>query len=266
MTGSAGRLTALAVIPARLASTRLPRKMLLRETGAYLFEHTARAVLASGAATRVVIATDSAEIEAAARAVGLEALRTSAAHQSGTDRVHEAAAALDPERTRYAVVLNVQGDEAEIDASALPGLIALFADPAVECASLHAPLEAELAADPAAVKVVCAANGDALYFSRAAIPSSAHPSSTRAVPPRLHLGVYAFRPAALARFCALPPSPLERTECLEQLRWLEAGARIRMHLCARASRGIDTPEDYRAFAARLASSRPPVAKGAAPGA
>lgn len=262
--GSAGRV--LAVVPARLASTRLPRKMMLRESGQYLFEHTARAVLASGAAARVVVATDSSEILEAARAVGLDALLTSDRHKSGTDRVHEAWRTLAREQA-FDLVINVQGDEPELDASALPGLAALFADPAVELASLWAPLDSPaLFADPNCVKVVCDAAGWALYFSRAPIPSRAHPGSRAAggaEAVKLHLGVYAFRPAALERFCALPPSDLEAAESLEQLRWLDDGGRIRMLRAAHASRGIDTPEDYRAFLERARSRVAPHATGRA---
>lgn len=250
-------LRSLAVIPARLGSTRLPRKMLLAQTGLPLFAHTARAVLASRAVTRVVVATDSDEILAAARAYGIDALMTSAAHKSGTDRVHEAAELVARDASaaeRYDIVLNVQGDEPEIDAGALGGLIALFADPAVEMASLYAPLsDAESFASPNAVKVVVNRAGDALYFSRSPIPSRAHPGSTGADGAdavKLHLGVYGFRPAALARFVALPPSALEAAESLEQLRWLDAGHKIRMARASRASRGIDTPDDYAAFVAR----------------
>ncbi|TAJ17449.1 MAG: 3-deoxy-manno-octulosonate cytidylyltransferase [Planctomycetota bacterium] len=247
-------LRSLAVVPARLGSTRLARKMLLAETGMPLFAHTARAVLAAGVVTRVVVATDSDEILAAARASGVEAVMTSSAHKSGTDRVHEAAQLVAADGTRYDVVINVQGDEPELDSGALAGLIALFADPTVEMASLYAPLaDAESFTSPNAVKVVVARNGDALYFSRAPIPSRAHPGSTGADGAdavKLHLGVYGFRPAALARFVALPPSALEAAENLEQLRWLDAGHRIRMARASRASRGIDTPEDYAAFVAR----------------
>jgi 3-deoxy-manno-octulosonate cytidylyltransferase (CMP-KDO synthetase) len=255
--GSPVALRSLAIVPARLGSTRLPSKMLLAQTGLPLFAHTARAVQASGAVTRVVVATDSHEILAAARAAGIDALMTSSAHKSGTDRVHEAAelvARAAPAGERYDIVLNVQGDEPELDAGALAGLIALFSDPTVEMASLYAPLtDAESFTSPNAVKVVVARSGDALYFSRAPVPSRAHPGSAGADGAdavKLHLGVYGFRPAALARFVALPPSALEAAENLEQLRWLDAGHRIRMARASRASRGIDTPADYAAFVAR----------------
>lgn len=265
------RPRAVAVVPARLGSTRLERKMLLHDSGAYLFEHTVRNAQASSALDRVVLATDSEEILQAARSVGIEALLTSTALQSGTDRVHaafsELARAGGPP---WDVVLNIQGDEPELDVSAIGLLVEAFRDPRVEMASLWAPLDApETFADPAAVKVVIDAAGDALYFSRAPIPSRAHPGAPGApggpgapgtpgtIGAKLHLGVYAFRPHALARFVALPASALAAAENLEQLRWLEAGGKIRMLRAGRASRGIDTPQDYRAFVARaLETPRP----------
>jgi 3-deoxy-manno-octulosonate cytidylyltransferase (CMP-KDO synthetase) len=260
------RPRALAVVPARLGSTRLERKMLLHESGAYLFEHTVRNAQSSPALDRVVLATDSEEILQAARSVGIEALLTSTALPSGTDRVHAAFAELARAGgPPWDVVLNIQGDEPELDVSALETLVDAFRDPRVELASLWAELDLPATfADPAAVKVVTDAAGDALYFSRAPIPSRAHPGSVEAgaAGAKLHLGVYAFRPPALARFVALPPSALAAAENLEQLRWLEAGGKIRMLRAARASRGIDTLEDYRAFVARaLGAAR---ARAAAP--
>jgi 3-deoxy-manno-octulosonate cytidylyltransferase (CMP-KDO synthetase) len=244
---------ALAVVPARLGSTRLPRKMLLRASGRFLFEHTVLGVRRARTIARVVLATDSAEIVAAAREVGVEALLTSSAHASGTDRVHEAfeqlvAAGEGP----FDVVLNVQGDEPEVDGATLDPLVAAFDDPAVELASLCTPLaDAAAAHDPSVVKVVLDGNGDALYFSRAAIPALAPQAPQRADAAYLrHLGVYAFRPAALRAFCALPRGALEARESLEQLRWLEAGRRIRVLATAEGSVGIDTPEHYERFLER----------------
>ncbi len=243
---------ALAVVPARLASTRLPRKMLLRETGRYLFQHTVENVRGCPAIERVVLATDSEEVLRAAAEVGVEALATSPAHPSGTDRVHEALGQLlERGEGPWDVVVNVQGDEPELPQADLTRLVAAFAEPAVELATLWAPLEgrAELGS-PSVVKVVLDARGDALYFSRAPIPCAEHPSRPAQgapAPPRRHVGVYAFRPDALARFCALPRGVLERTESLEQLRWLEAGRRVRCVEATRSTVGIDTPEDYAVF-------------------
>jgi 3-deoxy-manno-octulosonate cytidylyltransferase (CMP-KDO synthetase) len=240
--------------------------MLLRETGRYLFEHTVRRVEEAHSIDRVVLATDAEEIMAAAAEVSVEALLTSADHPSGTDRVHEAAQALLGRGERpFDVVVNVQGDEPELPAADLDLLVAAFRDPDVEIATLYAPIEGEEEAlDPSVVKVVLARNGDALYFSRSPIPSFDHP--TRPMPPSApglaamhrHLGVYGFRPEALARFCALEPGDLERTESLEQLRWLEAGGRIRVLEATRRTVGIDTPEDYALFVQRHAEEERPL--------
>ena len=249
-------IRAVAIIPARLGSKRLPRKMLLRETGGYLFEHTAKAVARAQAVERVVVATDAGEIAEAAAEVGVEAVLTRTDHPSGTDRVCEAWRSLAEGSAgeAFQVVLNVQGDEPEIDAGELTRLVELFADPAVEIATLAGPVGSEdEARSTSAVKVVCDQRGDALYFSRARIPNADHAregaASADAVV-RRHLGVYAFRPEALLRFCALPTGRLERIESLEQLRWLEAGGRMRVLEVGRVPPGIDTREDYEAFVRR----------------
>jgi 3-deoxy-manno-octulosonate cytidylyltransferase (CMP-KDO synthetase) len=248
--------SAVAIIPARLGSTRLARKMLLRETGRYLFEHTARNLLDGGAVERVLVATDSEEILAAAAEVGLEGLMTSTDHESGTDRVREAyELLLESGSGVFDVVVNVQGDEPDLLADDLRGLIAAFADPEVELATLWAPLDDPVEARrKSTVKVVLDARGDALYFTRATVPDTDHarPGAETAACKR-HIGVYAFRPAALTRFCSLPESELERAENLEQLRWLEAGGRLRVLPARHRPLGIDTLEDYRAFVARQAS-------------
>ena len=241
---AAGARPAVAIVPARLGSTRLARKMLLRETGQYLFEHTVRRVESCGQFERVVLATDSDEIARAAGEVGIEALMTSDAHRSGTDRVNEALAILEGRgEGPFDVVVNVQGDEADLPADDLGTLLAAFDDPEVELATLAADVDdpAELA-DPHVVKVVCDRRGFALTFSRAPLAGGRH-----------HVGVYGFRPAALARFCALEPGRLEQAERLEQLRWLEAGEEIRVVPASRVSGGIDTEQDYRAFVERVRS-------------
>jgi 3-deoxy-manno-octulosonate cytidylyltransferase (CMP-KDO synthetase) len=255
------RIRAVAIIPARIDSRRLPRKMLLADTGCALFEHTAHNVAACPAIERVVVATDSDEIAARGAAREVEVLMTRADHASGTDRVHEALGRIDGS---FDVVLNVQGDEPELDTDDLARLVQAFADPAVQIATLAGPLHSEAEADATqVVKVVVDANGDALYFSRSQLPhrptdhgSDPLASYARDDAPgwlklvRRHIGVYAFRPAALAAFCALPVGPLERVENLEQLRWLEAGNRIRVLDTSHVPLGIDTREDYDAFVAR----------------
>ncbi len=253
-------LRALAVLPARLGSTRLPRKVLLAETGQPLVVHTARAVARATSIESVLIATDDETVATAVREFGFEAALTSPDHPSGTDRVHEAVSASEG---RWDVVVNVQADEPELDPGDLDLLVHAFADPAVHVATLAAPITdpTELCSE-SVVKVVRDALGDALYFSRAPIPNRSHarPNATEAPEePRAlrHVGVYAFRPAALAEFCALEVGTLERSESLEQLRWLEAGRRMRVLDARRAPRGIDTEADYRAFVERVGHTTSP---------
>jgi len=253
----------LAVVPARLSSTRLPRKMLLRESGRYLFQHTVEAIRRAVSVERVVVATDSDEVLAAAREVDIDAVPTSPEHPSGTDRVEEAVRVIRREGQSFDVVVNVQGDEPELSPADLELLVGAFDDPDVQVATLCAPIRLrDEVQDPAVVKVVTDARGDALYFSRSPIPSLDHPSRpSRPGAPglsgaRRHVGVYAFRPSALERFCALPPGALETTESLEQLRWLEAGHRMRVLETAEAPAGIDTREQYEAFLRRYSSRDP----------
>ena len=241
--------------------------MLLRDTGRYLFEHTVANTERCSRLSRVVLATDSTEILEAAREVGVEALMTSADHASGTDRVEEAhRLLLERGEGPWDVVVNVQGDEPELPPADLETLIDAFADPAVELATLSAPIETrEEADDPGIVKVVVGATGDALYFSRSPIPSLDHPSRPMSSEApglggmKRHIGVYAFRPDALFAFCNLPRGGLETTESLEQLRWLEAGRAIRVLEASRLTIGIDTQEHYAAFSARHQS--PPSLEG-----
>ncbi|MFT7487073.1 MAG: 3-deoxy-manno-octulosonate cytidylyltransferase (CMP-KDO synthetase) [Candidatus Paceibacteria bacterium] len=237
--------------------------MLLRETGQYLFEHTVRNVTAGGALDLVLLATDDQEVVDAAQAAGVRAVLTDTAHTSGTDRVHEAyGTLLEEDGKAYDVIINVQGDEPEMASEDLVKLIEAFKDPAVEFATLWTPFTpGQDVQSESAVKVVLDANGDALYFSRSPLPNDSH---RRAVPSdsqihKRHLGVYAFRPAALARFCSLPHGELEQQESLEQLRWLEAGHSLRVLRASHAACGIDTLDDYRAFVERqkVLLSNPP---------
>lgn len=252
---------ALALVPARLDSRRLPRKMLLSETGRALVVHTLANALASGVFERAVAATDSREIEAAVRAAGFEAVLTRADHESGTARAAEAALALAGEP--FDVLVNVQGDEPELDHGDLARLVAAFADPRLSAATLAGPLAEADHAKTQVVKVVRDAAGDALYFSRAPIPWRAAADAAAyaredarpwAESARRHVGVYAFRPAALAEFVALPRGRLEALENLEQLRWLEAGRRMRVVDARHVPLGIDTRADYDAFVLRARSS------------
>lgn len=252
--------SAIAIVPARIGSTRLGRKMLLRETGQYLFEHTLRNALLAPSIAAGVIATDSKEIFDAALSVGLEAVMTSPDHQSGTDRVREAHQhLLAAGRGPWDVVLNVQGDEPELEPLLLDQLVASFAEPKVRLATLSAPLASSAAEDPSKVKVVCDNAGDALYFSRSKLPNQSRAGMRGAGEDSsaywLHIGVYAFRPDALEQFCELQPGRLEGMEQLEQLRWLEAGQKIRVLRAHAAPAGIDTQADYEEFCRRAKSER-----------
>ena len=237
---------ALIVIPARMGATRLPGKPLLSETGKPLVVHTLEQVRHCTKAARVVVATDDERIAAAVRAAWGEAVMTSPGCRSGTDRVAEAARAIAGED----VIVNVQADEPEVEPASVDALIAaLEGDLTVKMATLAAPLLSdEELHSPSVVKVVTDAKGDALYFSRAPIPFARDPLGPAR--PLRHVGVYAFRGAFLQRFAAMEPTPLERTEMLEQLRALENGVRIRVVPADRAPPGIDTPQDYEAFVRR----------------
>jgi 3-deoxy-manno-octulosonate cytidylyltransferase (CMP-KDO synthetase) len=240
-------LSAVAVIPARLGSTRLPEKALLHESGKYLVQHVWERVRRSRAITRVIVATDHERIAQAVRSFGGEVAMTSPSHQSGTDRVAEVATKAAAEA---AWIVNVQGDEPEIDAADLDLLVdALERDPEGAIATLATPFRSdEEAALSSAVKVVASADGSALYFSRSLIPHGARVGGDPA--PLKHRGIYAFRRDALLEAAALPVAALERQERLEQLRWLHHGLRIRVVATPRDGIGIDTPEDYRRFLQR----------------
>ena len=252
-------LRAIAIVPARLASQRLERKMLLSETGKPLFVHTIENVRACPAFARVIVATDSDEIARSAQAHGIEAASTRREHPSGTDRVFEAFTQLRARGESANVVVNVQGDEPDLAQGDLARLVAAFMDPKVMLATLAFPIEDEAQlASPSVVKVVCDARGDALYFSRAPIPFRGHATEPRSDRPGgsevsalAHIGVYAFTPEALERFCALPRGKLEVHESLEQLRWLEAGQKLRVLIASSAPNGIDTRSDYDQFIARV---------------
>lgn len=232
---------AIGVIPARWASTRLPGKSLVPIAGKPLVVRVAERALRARSLARVIVATDDLRICEAVAGLDVEAVMTRDDHQSGTDRVAEAVAGIPAD-----VVVNVQGDEPLVD----PGLIdrlaeALLTGPDWDMATASAPVanEQDLAA-PSVVKVVTAADGRALYFSRAAIPFV---RDGKGAPPlaayRRHVGLYAYRRAFLARLVAAPPSRLEQLECLEQLRALHLGARMVVLETQDSGMGVDTPED-----------------------
>ncbi|MBL4846358.1 MAG: 3-deoxy-manno-octulosonate cytidylyltransferase [Planctomycetes bacterium] len=240
------------VLPARLASGRLQEKLLLRESGKYLLQHTWEAACRATRPDRVVIACDDARIQAAAEEFGASALLTSVDHTSGTDRVAEAARQLAAAGESFDLVINVQGDEPELDPRVIDQLVELMEASQAPMGTLAEPLLAADLERPQVVKVVCDRAGRALYFSRSAIPSPAR--ATGPVPAWRHVGIYAYRPEFLQTFCTLEPSPLEQIESLEQLRALWHGHAIQVGLLDRPGQpGIDTREDYEAFLARVAS-------------
>lgn len=252
-------MSAVAVIPARMGATRLPGKPLLNETGKYLIQHVVEQARKARRLDRVIVATDDRRIVDAVRSFGGEVVMTRADHQSGTDRVAEVAASLNVD-----IVLNVQGDEPEMAADNIERLVALMMDrPDAPIATVACPFPADAPPtgpgsphDPNCVKVVLDARGRALYFSRAIIPfprDLARRGELGALKPAdylLHLGLYGFRRAALLELARLKPTTLERTEQLEQLRWLENGYAIAVAVGNCPSGGIDTPEDYAAFVQR----------------
>lgn len=241
----------VAVIPARFASTRLPGKPLLSETGRPLIQHVVEAARGATRLNRIIVATDDQAIADAVAAFGGECVLTRSDHPSGTDRVAEVAEGL-PDA---GIIVNLQGDEPEISPHALDLVITLLEnDPEASMATLATPIQTEADyLDPSCVKVVCSASGQALYFSRSPIPyhRDGRPDFGSPTPSAyLHLGLYAYRRDFLLQLATLPPSPLELTEKLEQLRVLEAGHRIAVGIVDEPSVGIDTPDDYRRFVDR----------------
>lgn len=243
--------TAVGIIPARLASTRFPRKILADKTGKTLIQHVWEAAKRSVTLSRVVLAVDDREVESIVRGFGAEAVMTSVDHPNGTSRLSEAARLLRlPADT---IVVNVQGDEPEMDASVIDAAVTLANSTTAAVTTVASPFAAgENPDDPNIVKVVCRADGTALYFSRSLIPH-ARVGATRPTQPLKHIGLYAYRAAFLPTYVSLPPTPLEQTEMLEQLRVLEHGHSIAVAVRPVTSTGIDTPEQYEAFIKRLAT-------------
>jgi 3-deoxy-manno-octulosonate cytidylyltransferase (CMP-KDO synthetase) len=237
------------LIPSRMASTRLPGKPLLEMAGLPMIVHVLRRAEAAGVG-RVAVATDTAEIASVVTAHGGEAIMTRADHPSGSDRIFEALGTLDPRREAE-IVVNLQGDFPTISSDNIRDVLTPLADPAVDIATLAAEIHTEEEAlNPNVVKAVGSAIGPkrlrALYFTRATAPHGDGPLYH-------HIGLYAYRRAALERFVSLPPSPLEQRERLEQLRALEAGMRIDIGLVDTVPRGVDTPADLEATRQILAA-------------
>lgn len=240
----------LIVIPARMGSVRLPGKPLVDIAGEPMIVHVMRRAQSADVGP-VVVATDSEVIAACVEKAGGRAVMTRADHASGSDRIFEALASADPQQ-RAGIVVNVQGDLPTLAPSDLAAAISPLADPAVDIGTLAAEIRRpDERTNPNVVKVVGTPVAErrlrALYFTRAAAPAGDGPLYH-------HIGLYAFRRAALARFVSLPPSPLEQRERLEQLRALEAGMRIDVAIVDSVPLGVDTPEDLQRAREILASS------------
>ena len=238
------------VIPARLSSSRLPRKVLLNATGKFLIQHVFEAASRAASLSRLLVATDAQEVVDACASFGAPALLTDPAHPNGTSRLAEIAATLG--LADDDIVVNVQGDEPDLDPRSIDAAVnALRDSQACPVATVAAPFHA--AADvlnPAIVKVVCRLNGTALYFTRSPVPHQ-RVGSAAAEPPLRHIGLYVYRRWFLARYVTLEATPLEQTEMLEQLRILEHGFDIAVARFDCSGAGIDTPEQYEAFVRRL---------------
>ncbi len=245
----------LIVIPARLQSTRLPRKMLLAETGRTLIEHTYRAAKRSRKADAVIVAADDQEIVKVVRDFGGEVMLTSVDHRSGSDRVAEVAAA----RPEFDLICNVQGDEPELSADAIDLAIeTLERDTLAAVSTLAAPIRSrEQLDDPNCVKVVLDQFAHAMYFSRSPLPYPRNFSDAdwqAASSPFLqHIGLYVYRRQFLEELSLLPVPPCEQIESLEQLRVLYSGDKIAVGRISHSAPGIDTAEDYAAFVRRQRS-------------
>jgi 3-deoxy-manno-octulosonate cytidylyltransferase (CMP-KDO synthetase) len=242
-------MKAIAIIPARYASTRLPGKPLLDQTGMTLIEHVVQAVSTARGVQDVVVATDDARIASAVEAFGGACVMTRADHVSGTDRLAEAAEILGLDGDD--IVVNVQGDEPEMPGACVDQLVGLLAETNCPMATLATPLGYEEAGDPNKVKVVLRGDKRAMYFSRSRIPFDRDAEGS--VEYLLHLGIYAYRVDFLKWYASQGPTPAEQAEKLEQLRVLESGFDIAVGVTDYHGRGIDTPEDYDEFLARFAA-------------
>jgi len=230
------KLRIAGVIPARLSSTRLARKVLREIAGRPMIDWVWRAAAGSGLMDPVVVATDSDEVAEVCRDMGVPVAMTSATCASGSDRVREVARQIDAD-----IYVNIQGDEPTLTPEFFSPLIELFDRPEVQVATLAVRCPAVDIHNPNAVKVVTALDGKALYFSRATIPHDR--DLTGFADYRKHLGIYAYRKTALERFAELPPGWLESVEKLEQLRLLEAGIDIYVASAPADTIGVDTEED-----------------------
>lgn len=239
-------MTASVVIPARYGSTRFPGKIVASETGMPLVQHVVLRARKCKHVREVIVATDDQRIVRALEPFGTHCVMTSPSHQSGTDRIAEVAKNLKDE-----VVVNVQGDEPEIDPQIIDALIERLQSHRDDMATAATPFPADAdPQDPNLVKVAISPFGHAIYFSRAPIPYQRDETEKRIEPYYLHLGIYAYRRDFLLRYASWPPTPLELTEKLEQLRALEHARSMFVLKVSRATHGIDTPEQYEEFVER----------------
>ena len=240
----------LGIIPARFNYKRFPGKPLVMINDKPMIEHVWNGVKGTGLVDRVVVATEDKRIVDAVQAFGGEAVMTSKLHKTGTDRCGEAIQKIGDDINDYDVVINIQGDEPKVAAEHIKLVVKAFEDPNAQIVTLKKKITslAELNSTNT-VKVVCATNGDALYFSRQPLPHLRGVEQDRWIvsqPYYKHVGIYAFRTSTLAELVRLPQSALERSESLEQLRWLENGYTISVRETSAANIGIDTPEDMEA--------------------
>ncbi len=243
----------LAVIPARYESTRFPGKVLARDTGKYLVQHTWERAKQAKLLDSVLIAADDDKVIEAAKSFSADCVLTSKDHQSGTDRIAEAVKDTDAD-----IIINLQADEPEIDPANIDYLASMLIDnPDCPMATLGAGFEnAEQVSDPNIVKVVTDINGRAIYFSRSPIPFGRDSGGVGDVKSYLrHLGIYAYRKDFLMKFTTLPQSNLEKTEKLEQLRAIENGYYILIGKVTHSCDGIDTPRQYEEFVKRVSGSK-----------
>ncbi len=245
--GDPSRADIVAIIPARLASTRFPEKVLADRTGKPLIQHVYESASRSRRASRVVIAADDQRIIDAAQRFNAHVVLTDIQHPNGTSRLAQAAELLG--LADDAIVVNVQGDEPEIEGGLIDAVVDALEDAGSPVATAAAPFApGEDPANPNIVKVVLRTDGRALYFSRSLIPYPRAASPTAL--PLKHIGIYAYRVSFLKIYVKLPPTPLETTEMLEQLRVIEHGHSIAAAIYPVSSVGIDTPEQYDAFVER----------------
>ncbi len=242
-------MAAVVVIPARFGSTRFPGKILASETGKPLVQHVVDQARRCKRVSRIIVASDDQRIVDALRPFGTEVMLTDPSHPSGTDRVAEVARRLEGESD---VVINVQGDEPEIEPQTIDDLDRMMEESDCQMATaatrFHVPADPT---DPNLVKVVVSQSGRAMYFSRSRIPFHRDGATGVQTPYYLHVGIYAYRRQTLIRLAGWKPTPCELAEKLEQLRALEHDVPIGVILIERAAHGIDTPQQYQAFVRRF---------------